>query len=81
MGGHTSLSVRQAKATFAWVVREADRRGRSFVITVHGRDAAAVVPVSLLQLNDAKSSRRGKRIARLLKLLLRELPGAASRRR
>lgn len=75
---HTSLSVRQTRKDFAWVMQEVQRHERSFVVTVHGKPAAAVVPLSLLRQNDATDTKRQRRITRLLRLLAAELPGAAS---
>lgn len=77
MRSHTKLSVRQGRQSFTWMVREVQRNGRAFVVTVNGVEAAAVVPVELLQLDDARSKTRARKLARLLRQLAPLLPGMA----
>lgn len=78
MRSHTAISLRSAKATLSWVVAQAQENGRTFVLTVHGEPAAAVVPFASLQQLDAKSSKRARKIASLASQLAALLPGAAT---
>lgn len=74
---HTSISLRSARATLTWMVHQAEQHGRSFVITLHGRPAAAVVPLATLQLADAGNRKRTRKLAQLLREAAALMPGAA----
>lgn len=78
MRSHRQLTLRMAKAEFTWVVRQVQGHGTCFVITKDGEPAAAVVPFEQLQALDARSARRGRKVARLLRQLGRLLPGASA---
>lgn len=79
MRSHTKLSLRQTKASLSWVVAQT-AAGRSTVITKDGEPVAAVVPLAVLESVDARSMKRGRKVARLLRELIKVMPGASKPR-